>query len=353
MAKDHRMRIGNIDVGRGYPPIVIAEMSANHNQSLERALQIVDAAHKAGAHAVKLQTYTADTLTIDCDDSDFFISDPDSQWSGQSLYQLYRKAEMPWEWHRPIFDRCRDLGLICFSSVFDESAVDFLEGLDVPAYKIASFENIDLPLIKKTASTGKPVIISTGMATVEEIGEIVETAKTAGCTQLILLKCTSTYPAPAKDSNLATIPEMEERFDVPIGLSDHTLGIGVAIASVAMGAVAIEKHFTLNRADGGVDADFSLEPDELRNLVIEAKRAFDAIGDIRFGPVGSETGSLKFRRSIYVVADVGQGDELDSRNLKIIRPGFGLAPKHYDSLIGRCARKDIKKGTPMSWELLR
>ncbi len=335
-----------------YPPFIVAEMSGNHNQSLERALQIVDAAAKAGVHAVKLQTYTPDTMTLDVADGDFLIVDGDSLWAGKNLYALYKEAYTPWEWHEPIFERCRELGLMAFSTPFDETAVDFLEKLDVPCYKIASFEVTDLPLIRKVASTGKPMIISTGMASVAEIDEAVRTAKEAGCSDIILLKCTSSYPASPADSNLMTIPHLKQLFGCPVGLSDHTLGIGVAVASVALGAVLIEKHFTLSRADGGVDAAFSLEPEEMRMLVEETKRAWQALGTVRYGPTETEKKSLKFRRSLYIVKDLKAGDVLSPENIRIIRPGYGLSPKYYEVVLGRRVREDVRKGTPLSWDKL-
>jgi N-acetylneuraminate synthase len=328
-------------------------MSGNHNQSLERALAIVDAAAAAGAHALKIQTYTADTMTLDIDDDDAFsITDPGSLWSGKTLYKLYDEAHTPWEWHQPIFDRCRELGMIGFSTPFDATAVDFLESLNVPAYKIASFENCDLPLIRKVAATGKPMIISTGMASAEELEETVRAARGAGCRDLILLKCTSSYPASPEESNIRTMPHMREQFGVEIGLSDHTLGIGVALAAIALGATVIEKHFTLDRADGGVDAAFSLEPPELAALVVESRRAWEALGSVRYGRTSGEKKSLKFRRSLYITRDMKAGETLSAGNLRAIRPGYGLAPRYYEELIGKRVNRDVKKGTPISWDLL-
>ncbi|THD17777.1 pseudaminic acid synthase [Anoxybacillus ayderensis] len=339
-------------IGLNHPPFIIAEMSGNHNQSLERALEIVEAAAKAGAHALKIQTYTADTMTLNLDNKDFKIEDPESLWKGNTLYQLYQQAYTPWEWHKPIFDRARELGMIPFSTPFDETAVDFLEELDVPMYKIASFENNDIPLIKKVASTGKPMIISTGMATVAELDETVRVAREAGCKDLILLKCTSTYPASPENTNILTIPHMRELFKCQVGLSDHTMGIGVAVASVALGATVIEKHFTLSRADGGVDSAFSMEPDEMKALVVETERAWQALGEVKYGPTEKEKASLKFRRSIYVAQDIKEGELFTRENIKIIRPGYGLPPKYYDLVIGKTAKKDVKKGTPLSWDML-
>ncbi|WP_183184152.1 pseudaminic acid synthase [Anoxybacteroides voinovskiense] len=344
------MTLGDKKVGSDHPPFIIAEMSGNHNKSLERALEIVEAAAKAGVHALKIQTYTADTMTLDLDNKDFKIEDLKSLWKGHTLYKLYQQAYTPWEWHKPIFDRARELGIIAFSTPFDETAVDFLEELNVPMYKIASFENTDLPLIKKVASTGKPLIISTGMATVAEIDETVRTAREAGCKELVLLKCTSTYPASPTDSNILTIPHMKKLFDCEVGLSDHTLGIGVAVASVALGATVIEKHFTLSRADGGVDAAFSLEPHEMKALVEETKRAWEAMGNVHYGPTEKEKASIKFRRSIYVAQDIEEGQPFTKENIKVIRPGFGLEPKYYEKIIGKTAKVRLQKGTALTWD---
>jgi N-acetylneuraminate synthase len=336
-------------IGAGHPPFVIAEMSGNHNQSLHRALEIVEAAAACGAHALKLQTYTADTMTLDLDKGEFFISEESSLWKGTSLYKLYQEAHTPWEWHRPIFDRAKELGLICFSTPFDESAVDFLESLNCPAYKIASFENTDIPLIRKVAATGKPMIISTGMATVAELDETVRAAREAGCNDFVLLKCTSTYPATPENTNILTIPHIRELFGVQVGLSDHTMGIGVAVAAVALGATMIEKHFTLRRAEGGVDSAFSLEPDEMRSMVVETKRAWQALGSISYGPTDAEKPSMKFRRSLYIAKDMKAGDVFTRENLRVVRPGYGLPPKYIDVLLGKTVKKDIPKGTPVRW----
>ncbi|WP_192896620.1 pseudaminic acid synthase [Cohnella sp. AR92] len=345
-------RIGDKKIGRDYPPFIIAEMSGNHNQSLERALEIVEAAAKSGAHALKLQTYTADTMTLDIDEGDFFIQDPESLWEGNSLYKLYQEAHTPWEWHEPIFKRCKELGIIAFSTPFDETAVDFLESLDVPCYKVASFENTDLPLIRKIASTGKPIIISTGMATVAELDETVRAAREAGCEHICLLKCTSTYPATPDNTNLLTIPHLRELFNCEVGLSDHTMGVGVSVASVALGASVIEKHFTLARADGGVDSAFSMEPEEMRSLVLESERAWQALGTVSYGATEKEKASLKFRRSLYITEDIQAGSVFTARNVRAIRPGFGLPPKHMENVIGRKAKCDVTKGTPVSWDIL-
>ena len=344
--------INNRKIGPGHPPFIIAEMSGNHNQSFDRALAIVEAAAKAGAHAVKLQTYTADTMTLDIAEREFFINDPDSLWKGKSLYELYKEAYTPWEWHKPIFDRCRELGLIYLSTPFDETAVDFLKELNVPCYKIASFENTDIPLIRKIAATGKPMIISTGMATIAELDETMRTARKAGCRDLILLKCTSSYPATPEDTNIRTIPHMAKLFDCQVGLSDHTMGIGVAMASVALGATMIEKHFTLSRADGGVDSAFYVEPDEMSALVAETERAWQALGKITYGPTEKEKKSLIFRCSLYIVQDMKKGDILTRENVRAIRPGLGLPPKHYETLLGKRVNRVIKRGTALSWDLV-
>ncbi|TKB05597.1 pseudaminic acid synthase [Desulforhopalus sp. IMCC35007] len=346
------IKIADKLIGRNYAPFIIAEMSGNHNHSLERALEIVSAAAKAGAHALKIQTYTADTMTLDLNEGEFFISDPNSLWKGKSLYELYQEAHTPWEWHKPIFDRCRELGIIGFSTPFDDTAVDFLETMEVPCYKIASFENTDIPLIRKVATTGKPLIISTGMATVAELDETVRAARGAGCKDLILLKCTSTYPATAENTNLQTIPHMRELFGCEVGLSDHTMGIGVSLASVALGATVIEKHFTLNRSDGGVDSTFSMEPHEMSQLVQETERAWQALGRVSYGPMEKEKKSLIFRRSIYVVEDLHTGDQLNNKNIRSIRPGYGLSPKYMDTVLGMKCNRDVKRGEPLSWEML-
>lgn len=345
-------RIGQREIGKNHKPFVIAEMSGNHNQSLERALAIVEAAAAAGADALKLQTYTADTMTLNIQEGDFFIADKDNMWKGNSLYTLYQEAYTPWEWHKPIFDRCAELGMLAFSTPFDETAVDFLESLDVPAYKIASFENTDIQLIRKVAATGKPMIISTGMASLAELDETVREARKYGCTNLILLKCTSTYPATPENTNILTLPHMEQLFNCPVGMSDHTMGIGVSVASIALGAVVIEKHFTLSRADGGVDSAFSMEPEEMRQLVIETERAWQSLGQISYGATEREQDSLKYRRSLYIAKDIKAGEMLTTDNIKAIRPGKGLPTKYLDQLIGRQVAKDITKGTPLTWEVI-
>jgi pseudaminic acid synthase len=344
--------IAHRPIGRSAPPYVIAEMSGNHNQSLDRALALIDAAAEAGAHAVKLQTYTPDTMTIDHDGPGFVVDDPKSLWTGRSLYDLYREAHTPWDWHAPIMARAAERGMHCFSTPFDETAVDFLESLKVPAYKVASFENTDLPLIRKVAATGKPLIISTGMASVAELDESVRAAREAGCRDLVLLKCTSTYPATPANTNILTIPHLRELFGCEVGLSDHTMGVGVSVASVALGATVIEKHFTLRRADGGVDSAFSLEPEELRSLVVETERAWQALGQVRYGATAAEEKSKAFRRSLYIVRDLRAGDEIDATALRAIRPGFGLAPKFLPQFLGRKVGRAVTRGTPVSWDLL-
>lgn len=346
------IKIADKFIGKKHPPFVIAEMSGNHNQSLERALEIVEAAAKTGVHALKIQTYTPDTMTLDLDEREFHISDPNSLWAGTSLYKLYGEAYTPWEWHKPIFDRARELGIIAFSTPFDDTAVDFLESLNVPCYKIASFENTDLPLIRRVAATGKPLIISTGMATIAELDDTVQAAREAGCKDFILLKCTSTYPASPENTNILTIPHMREMFNCEVGLSDHTMGVGVSVASVAMGATVVEKHFTLNRADGGVDSSFSMEPAEMTQLVIETERAWQSLGKVSYGATEAEKKSIIFRRSLYVVQDMKAGDIFSSDNLRAIRPGLGLPTKFIEQFVGKRITCDVKRGTPLTWNLL-
>ena len=351
MNNQSEITISGRKIGCVHPPFIIAEMSGNHNQSLERALEIVEATAKSGAHALKLQTYTPDTMTLDLDEREFHISDPNSLWAGNSLYKLYDEAYTPWEWHKPIFDRARELGIIAFSTPFDETAVDLLESLEVPCYKIASFENTDLPLIRRVAATGKPMIISTGMASIAELDETVRAAREAGCKDLILLKCTSTYPATADNTNILTIPHMRELFDCEVGLSDHTMGLGVSVASVALGATVIEKHFTLNRADGGVDSTFSMEPAEMGQLVIETERAWQALGQVSYGATEVEKKSIVFRRSLYVVQDLKSGDVLTKDNVRAIRPGLGLPTKYLKVVLGKTVNQDVRRGTPLVWEI--
>ena len=346
------IRIGDRPVGTGYEPLIIAEMSGSHGGSLERALEIVDAAAAAGAHALKLQTYTADTITIDIDAPAFRIADDHALWKGARLYELYEEAHTPWEWHAPIFARAREQGLVAFSSPFDPTAVDFLEDLDVPAYKIASSEVVDLPLIQRVAATGKPMIISTGMATVGEIDAAVSAAREAGATELVVLACTTAYPASPTDSNLRRIPLLRDTFDVIAGLSDHTEGVGVALASIALGACVIEKHLTLSRDDGSVDSAFSLEPADLTLLVREAKKAWQALGSAHIGPTLQEAEGLRFRRSLFVVEDVKAGDEVTPANVRSIRPAGGLKPGLTDVVMGRRFTQDVARGTPLTWNLI-
>lgn len=348
----HDIQIEHVTIGKNHKPFVIAEMSGNHNQSFDRALEIVDAAAEAGAHAVKLQTYTPDTMTINQENGLFTIEDKDSLWSGRNLYDLYKEAHTPWEWHKQIFEHARKKGLIIFSTPFDETAVDFLEDLNVSAYKVASFENTDWPLLKKVAQTGKPVIMSTGLGTLSDLDGAVTTLRENGCKDLVLLKCTSTYPATPENTHLNTIPHMRDMFGTHVGLSDHTMGVGAAIAAVALGAPVVEKHFTLRRADGGVDSAFSIEPHELKTLVIESERAFQAMGHVQYGVQKAETKSLRFKRSLYAVEDIKAGGELTKENIRVIRPGDGLKPMYYETVLGKKASNDIKAGTPLSWDIL-
>lgn len=339
-------------IGPEYAPFIIAEMSGNHNQSLQRALEIVDEIGKSGAHAVKIQTFTPDTMTLDLKEREFQISNENSLWYGSSLYELYEKAHTPWEWHEAIFKRARERGLIAFSSPFDESSVEFLESLNTPCYKIASFENTDIALIEKAAATKKPLIISTGMATYSELEDTVKCASEAGCEELVLLKCTSTYPADPINTNIHTIPNMQKEFGCLVGLSDHTMGIGVSIASISLGACVIEKHFTLSRADGGIDSAFSMEPHEMSQLVMESQRAYQALGQINYGPTVAECHSIQFRRSLYIVKDLKAGEILSKDNVRAIRPGFGLPPKYLNEISGKKLLEDVKKGTALSWDLI-
>ncbi len=343
------IQVGNCTIGPGAPPFIIAEISGNHNQSVERAHKLIDAIADTGAQAVKFQTYTADTLTLNETTPDFVIDDPSSPWNGETLYALYEKAHTPWEWHGELFQHARERGLIPFSTPFDETAVAFLEELDTPIYKIASFENNHFPLIREVVKTGKPLIVSTGAATLEDIEEMTQVLKTEGCESFILLKCTSTYPAPPHSSNVLTIPAMQERFGCHVGLSDHTLGIGVPIAAVAQGAVVIEKHVTLDRNDGGVDAAFSLEPSELKSLVQESKRAHESLGEVQYGIQKEEEKSIRFKRSIYVSKDIKQGETFSKENIRIVRPGYGIQPKHYEDVLGKVATSDITAGTALAF----
>ncbi|MER0442365.1 pseudaminic acid synthase [Emticicia sp. W12TSBA100-4] len=345
-------KIQDTIISPDHKPFVIAEMSGNHNQSLERAFEIVDAAAAAGAHALKLQTYTADTITFNGTSDEFVIKDQNSLWKNQNLHKLYQMAYTPWEWHKPIFDRAKAHGMLAFSSPFDTTAVDFLESLEVPCYKIASFENTDHILLKKVAQTGKPVIMSTGVASIADIQESVAVLRKYGCKDLVLLKCTSTYPATPESTNLLTIPHMKDLFDCQIGLSDHTMGIGAAVAAVALGARVLEKHFTLRRADGGVDSAFSLEPEELKNLVIESERAFLAMGKVNYILSEKEQKSLQYKRSLYVVEPMKAGDVFSEKNVRSIRPSNGLHTRYYEDILGKTATQNIEAGTALSWELV-
>lgn len=343
------MTIGERQIGPAHPPFVIAEMSGNHNGELERALDLVRAAAEAGAHALKLQTYTADTMTIDARGGLFDITDKDSLWYGRNLYELYQEAHTPWEWHEPIFQLAAELGMLAFSTPFDESAVDFLESLDVPAYKIASFESNHHPLLKKVAATGKPVIISSGTSKLDEIYQSVRILREHGAGPICVLKCTSTYPATPENTNLNTIPVFKSVFpDCEVGLSDHTMGIGVSVAAVALGASVVEKHFTLRRADGGVDSAFSLEPQEMAALVTETERAWQALGHVQLDTQKAEEKSRQFRRSVYAVKDIAAGEKFTEENIRVIRPGDGLAPERYSEILNRVARQDLRRGTPLT-----
>lgn len=347
----NEMKIAGRAIGLEKKPYVIAEMSGNHNRSLERALALVDAAAHAGADAIKLQTYTADTMTLNLRQSEFMVSAAHGLWAGRSLYDIYQEAHTPWEWHAALMERAASHGMACFSSPFDETAVDFLESLGVPAYKIASFECIHIPLIKRVAATGKPVIISTGMASHAEIDDAVRTAREAGCREIALLKCTSSYPATPANSHLRSIPHLRDAYGCEVGLSDHTLGIGVPVAAVALGATIIEKHFTMDREDGGVDSAFSSVPKELKQLVAELGRAWESLGRVHVGPTEAELSSLIYRRSVYVVEEMKAGEEFTVDNLRCIRPGHGLPPKYLPMVLGLRASHDIKRGTPLSWNL--
>ncbi|KPA15011.1 pseudaminic acid synthase [Candidatus Magnetomorum sp. HK-1] len=343
------IKILNHIIGNNYPPFIVAEMSGNHNQSLSHAFRIIEAAARAGCHALKIQTYTADTMTLDSNKKEFFIDDKQSLWKGNSLYNLYQNAHTPWEWHESIFNRCKELGIIGFSTPFDKTSLDFLETLDVPLYKISSFENTDLPLIERIATTGKPMIISTGMATLSELDEAVKTARKGGCKKLILLKCNSSYPSLPEESNLLTICNMKELFNTIVGISDHTLGIGTAIASVALGARVIEKHFTISRDEGGVDSAFSMEPQEMKMLVEESYRAFKSLGSVQYGVTENEISNKRFRRSIYAVQHIEKGQNFSQTNIRILRPASGLEPKYYKLILEKKAKKTVKKGSPISW----
>lgn len=346
------IKIGDVLIGDDQPAFVIAELSGNHHQSLDTAKAMIKAAASTGVQAIKLQTYTPDTITLNVARDEFLITDTDNLWQGKTLYQLYGEAMTPWEWHQELFDYAASLGLLAFSTPFDETAVEFLESLQVPCYKIASFENIDHGLLRAVARTGKPVIMSTGMADVAELAESVQVLRDNGCQDLILLKCTSHYPADPVDANLMTIPHLKQLFDCQVGLSDHTAGIGVAVAAVTLGASVIEKHFVLDRAAGGVDSAFSLQPEEFSALVTECNRARIAVGQVRYGCTAKELDSRKFRRSLYISQDLKAGDVLTVDNLRSVRPGLGLAPKFLPQLLGKTVNQDVTAGTPMQWELI-
>lgn len=347
------IKLGSFQIGSKQPPFIIAELSANHHHSLERCLELVNVAKKSGVHAVKLQTYTADTLTLNIKSGDFLITDPVNLWKGRTLYDMYQEGSLPWEWHETIFKRCQELGMIGFSSPFDESAVEFLEKLHVPCYKIASPEIVDLPLIKKVASTKKPLFISTGAATEQEIAEAVDVAKSAGCQQLILLKCTCIYPTPPQLSHVRTIPDMRQKFGVPIGISDHSFGIGVSVAAVALGACVVEKHLTLSRTEKGLDDAFSLEPQEFQDLVQETKNAWLSLGQVHYGPLPEEHVTYSHRPSLFFIQDLAAGTKILPKHIDTLRPASGLPPKEKEKIIGSILKTSVKKGTPVQWELLQ
>jgi len=348
-----RIDFGIKKIGEDEPPFIIAEMSANHNGSLTKALELADLAAQAGASALKLQTYTADTMTLDLREREFVINDPNSLWNGKSLYELYQEASTPWEWHKEIFERCKSRGLVCFSTPFDVSAVDFLEGLEPACYKIASFENTDTQLVQKVAKTGRPVLVSTGMATQAELDELVDILKNSGCREFVLLKCCSAYPADVLNANLLTLADIRKRYGCLVGVSDHTMGTAVAVAGVALGAVVVEKHFTDSRTNKGIDSEFSMEPQEMQRLVNECQLAWKAKGRIHYGPTEAERASLQFRRSLYVTADMKKGDVLTSENVRAIRPGSGLPVKFLHQVLGKKVTCDINRGTPLSFELIK
>lgn len=351
MKQHYEININGRAIGPSHSPYLIAELSGNHNGDFDRAIALISAAKKSGASAVKLQTYTADTITMDHDGRGFILED--GLWKGRRLYELYQEASTPWEWHEKLFAHARALDLTIFSSPFDTTAVDFLERLQAPAYKIASFEIVNLPLIARVAKTGRPIIISTGMASTEEISEALATAKAGGCSQIALLQCTSGYPSPPEDSNLRTIGDLAERFGTVVGLSDHTLGTAVPVSAIALGAAIVEKHFTHHRADGGPDAAFSLEPQEFAKLCADCRTAWSALGQITYAVAPSEVGSLKVRPSLYAVRDIAKGETLTLENVRPIRPGYGLAPKHLDTVLGLKASQEVPRGTPLNWDLIK
>lgn len=350
--QNSKIKLGKYSIGENHPPFLIAEMSGNHNQSLDRALAIVDAAAKSGAHALKIQTYTPDTMTLNISEGEFFIKDKKSLWKGRSLYDLYGEAMTPWEWHKAIMERCEMHGMEFFSTPFDATAVDFLEELNVKFYKIASFENTDVELIKKVARTQKPIIVSTGLASIAEIAETVEAIRSVGNDQIVLLKCTSAYPSTPKDANIRSIKALKEMFNVEAGLSDHTMGVGVAIASIALGATIVEKHFTLNRSEGGVDSTFSMEPAEFKQMVDECLVAWESLGRVTFDRTESEKKSMIFKRSLYFVENINEGEVFTEKNVRAIRPGYGLPTKYYHQILGKKAKQAIKRGTAVTFELL-
>ncbi len=352
MSKYRTLDISGYKIGRNYRPFIVAELSGNHNQSLDQALKLIQLAAKSGVHAVKLQTYTPEIMTLDLNEREFIVKSKNSDWANRSLYDLYQEAHTPWDWHKDLFAEAKKHGLLIFSTPFDKTSVDFLESLNVPCYKIASFENTDTELLKYTASTGKPLIISTGLATISDLGETVSTIRNAGCNNFILLKCTSSYPASPKNSNILTIPHMQELFDCEIGISDHTMGIGVSLASISLGACFIEKHFTLSRAEGGIDSSFSLEPSEMQQLVVESRNAWDSLGKVMYEPSEEERNSIQFKRSLYIVSDLKKGEKLNEDNVRAIRPGLGLPPKFKSIVLGRKVLKNVVLGTALNWDII-
>ena len=352
MRFSNTFKINEKTIGPGQKPYIIAELSGNHNQSIDRALELIRIAKECGADAIKLQTYTADTMTLNISKGEFFVSDKDNMWKGQSLYELYHKAHTPWDWHAKIFSYAKELEIDCFSTPFDETAVDFLEALDVPCYKIASFENTDIPLIRKIAKTKKPIIMSTGMATFTELAMALNVIEEEGCKDVIILKCTSSYPSVEKDANMLTIPHMREAFGINVGLSDHSLGTTIPTVATALGAVMIEKHLTMDRLDGGVDSSFSLDPKEFSELVVATQKAFEALGKVTYQPTEKEVKSRVYRRSIYVAKDIKEGELFTKENIRVIRPALGLKPEFYEVILGKKARTSLSMGTALSWEMI-